>query len=166
MVSLQGRRKGGKTDTGLSKSKFKGGWTMKKNVGRFLGILAAGVLATGLAIPSFADMMMSGKTGMLSGFPGHNASGKATVSKDGMGKAFLELTGITVDKVPDGRVYLAKGGDHTKGIELGKLEQFTGDVRFPIPEKTMLDDYDSVVIWCRKFDVGIGKATLGMSGMK
>jgi len=49
---------------------------------------------------------------------------------------------------------------------LGKLEQFTGDVRFPIPENTMLDDYDSVVIWCKKFDVGIGKATFGMYGMK
>jgi hypothetical protein len=139
---------------------------MKRNFGRFLGLLAAGILVAGLSIPSFADMMMSGKTGMLSGFPGHNASGKASLSKDGMGKAFLELTGITVDKVPDGRVYLAKGGDHTKGIELGKLEKFTGDVRFPIPENTMVDDYDSVVIWCKKFDVGIGKATLGMAGMK
>jgi hypothetical protein len=138
---------------------------MKRRLGRFLGILVAGMLATGLAIPSYADMMMSGKTGMLSGFPDHNATGKASISRDGMGKAFLELTGIKVDKVPDGRVYLAKGGDYKKGIELGKLEKFTGDVRFPIPENTMLDDYDSVVIWCKKFDVGIGKATLGMAGM-
>jgi hypothetical protein len=139
---------------------------MKRRFGRLLGVFVAGLLVSSLAIPSFADMMTSGKTGMLSGFPGHNASGKASVSKDGMGKAFLELTGIKVDKVPDGRVYLAKGGDHKKGIELGKLEQFTGDVRFPIPENTMLDAYDSVVIWCKKFDVGIGKATLVMSGMK
>jgi Electron transfer DM13 len=139
---------------------------MKRRVGRLLGIFVAGMLAAGLVAPSFAGMMMPGKTGMLSGFPGHNASGKASISKDGMGKAILELTGIKVDKVPDGRVYLAKGGDYKKGIELGKLEQFTGDVRFPIPENTMLDDYDSVVIWCKKFDVGIGKATLGMSGMK
>jgi len=139
---------------------------MKKRFWRFLGILVAGMLAIGLAGPSFADMMVSGKTGMLSGFPGHNASGKASISKDGMGKTFLELTGIKVDKVPDGRVYLAKGGDYKKGIELGKLKQFTGDVRFPIPENTMLDDYDSVVIWCKKFDVGIGKATFGTSGMK
>lgn len=139
---------------------------MKRRLGRFLGIFVAGMFATGLAVPSFGDMMASGKTGMLSGFPGHNASGKASISKDGMGKAILELTGIKVDKVPDGRVYLAKGGDYKKGIELGKLEQFTGDVRFPIPGNTMLDDYDSVVIWCKKFDVGIGKATLGMSGMK
>jgi hypothetical protein len=132
----------------------------------FIGVLAAGMLATFPAVSSSADMMMSGKTGMLSGFPGHNATGKASISKDGMGKAFLELTGIKVDKVPDGRVYLAKGGDHTKGVELGKLTQFTGDVRFPIPEGTMADEYDSVVIWCKKFDVGIGKATFGMAGMK
>lgn len=139
---------------------------MKRRFGRLLGIFLAGMLAAGLVAPSFADMMMPGKTGMLSGFVGHNASGKASISKDGMGKVVLELTGIKVDKVPDGRVYLAKGGDYKKGIELGKLEQFTGDVRFPIPENTMLDDYDSVVIWCKKFDVGIGKATLGVSGMK
>jgi hypothetical protein len=139
---------------------------MKRRFGLLLGIFVAGMLAAGLVAPSFADMMMPGRTGMLSGFPGHNASGKASISKDGMGKAILELTGIKVDKVPDGRVYLAKGGDYKKGIELGKLEQFTGDVRFPIPENTMLDDYDSVVIWCKKFDVEIGKATLGMSGMK
>lgn len=139
---------------------------MKRKFGRVTVLLVAGILVAGLSNPSFADMMMSGKTGMLSGFPGHNASGKASLSKDSMGKAFLELTGIKVDKVPDGRVYLAKGGDHTKGIELGKLEKFTGDVRFAIPENTMLDDYDSVVIWCKKFDVGIGKATLGMTGMK
>lgn len=141
-------------------------------------MFAVMMLATALAAPASADRMMSGdkmmnkdkmmsvRTGMLTGFPGHNASGKASISRDGMGKATLELTGISVDKVPDGRVYLAKGGDHTKGIELGKLTQFTGDVRFPIPAETMADDYDSVVIWCRKFDVGIGKATLGMSGKK
>lgn len=139
---------------------------MKRRFGRFLGIGLAWMLATGLTVPSFGGMMGSGKSGMLSGFPGHHASGKVSISRNGMGKATLELTGIKVDKVPDGRVYLAKGGDHTKGIELGKLTRFTGDVRFPIPENTMLDDYDSVVIWCRKFDVGIGRATLGMSGMK
>jgi len=139
---------------------------MRRVLGRILGLFVALMLATGLAVPSFGEMMEAGKAGMLSGFPGHNASGKASLSKDGMGKAFLELTGIKVDKVPDGRVYLAKGGDHTKGIELGELTQFTGNVRFPIPENTMLDDYDSVVIWCKKFDVGIGKATLGMAGMK
>jgi hypothetical protein len=49
---------------------------------------------------------------------------------------------------------------------LGKLEQFTGDVRFLLTENTMLDDYYSFVIWCKKFDVGIGKETPGPSGMK
>ena len=139
---------------------------MKKGIRRILGLFLTLMLATGLAVQSSGAMMEAEKTGMLSGFPDHNASGKASLSKDGMGKVFLELTGIKVDKVPDGRVYLAKGGDHTKGIELGKLTQFTGNVRFPIPENTMLDEYDSVVIWCKKFDVGIGKATLGMAGMK
>jgi hypothetical protein len=90
------------------KINIKGRCAMKRGFGRFLGIFVA-------VAPSFADMMMPGKAGMLSGFPGHNASGKASISKDGMGKTFLELTGIKVDKVPDGRVYLAKRGDYKKG---------------------------------------------------
>jgi hypothetical protein len=35
---------------------------------------------------------------------------------------------IKVDRVPDERVDLAKDGDYTKGVELGKLKQFAGDV--------------------------------------
>ena len=53
---------------------------MKKRVGILLGVLIAGMLVAGLVAPSFADMMMSGKTGMLSGYPGHSASGKASIS--------------------------------------------------------------------------------------
>jgi hypothetical protein len=30
----------------------------------------------------------------------------------------------------------------------------------------MLDDYDGVVIWCKKFDLGIGKGAFGIYGMK
>ena len=76
------------------------------------------------------------------------------------GQAVLTMTGITVDKVPDGRVYLAKNLDYSGGVELGKLTRFTGTVTFAIPASVDLAKYDSVVIWCKKFDVGIGQAKL------
>lgn len=129
-----------------------------KNTKSSLYLLVALVLAITLSLSHTALGEVKGaKTASLSGFQGHNASGKAAISHDDQGKAYLDLTGIKVDRVPDGWVYLTKGADHTSGIELGILKQFKGDVRFPIPGDVDTDAYDSVVIWCKKFDVGIGK---------
>jgi hypothetical protein len=107
------------------------------------------------------DSTMENKAdGMLMGSEGHHAAGQATLGM-GMGdKTVLTLSDIKVDKVPDGIVYLTKHADHRQGVELGRLEQFSGTVSFEVPAGVNPDDYDSVVIWCRKFDVEIGRAYL------
>ncbi|NNG47669.1 MAG: DM13 domain-containing protein [Deltaproteobacteria bacterium] len=115
---------------------------------------------------STGGMMEKERTGMLSGFKGHNAAGKVTIEKHEGGNLVLTMTDIKVDKVPDGRVYLAKDGDYKKGIEIGLLKKFTGTVQFPIPAGTNPDEYDSVVIWCKKFNVGIGRAYFAKKMMK
>ena len=114
--------------------------------------------------------MMEGKmaairTGMLAGTGSHHAAGTVSVTKDQSGHKTLNLTEIRVDQVPDGRVYLAKHGDYRTGIELGQLTQFSGAVDFPIPGTVNLAEYDSVVIWCKKFNVEIGRASLGKATM-
>ncbi len=73
---------------------------------------------------------------------------------------------MKVDPVPDGRVYLAKDGDFKNGIELGKLEQFSGQVQYKIPADVNLKNFNGVVIWCKKFDVEIGHASFEMAMMK
>lgn len=115
--------------------------------------------------------MMEGKmaairTGMLAGAGSHHAAGTASVTKDQSGHRTLTLTEVRVDTVPDGRVYLAKNGDYRTGIELGKLTQFSGTVDFPIPGTVNLEEYDSVVIWCKKFNVEIGRASFGKATME
>ena len=98
--------------------------------------------------------------GMLMGSEGHHAAGQATLGM-GMGeKTVLTLSNLEVDRVPDGIVYLTKHADHRQGVELGRLEQFRGTVTFEVPAGVNPDDYDSVVIWCRKFNVEIGRAYL------
>ncbi|MDA8140841.1 MAG: DM13 domain-containing protein [Desulfobacteraceae bacterium] len=96
---------------------------------------------------------------MLAGSEGHMAAGKVSFTKE-MGKEQLVLTDIDVEKVPDGHVYLAKHGDRTQGIDLGVLKQFTGTVYFALPAMTNPEDYDSVIIYCKKFKVEIGRAKL------
>ena len=102
---------------------------------------------------------------MLMGSGGHHASGKVEFSM-GMHMAHkLTLRDIKVDKVPDGYVYLAKDGDWRHGVEVGKLKQFSGTVSFDLPDGVDPDAYNSVVIWCRKFNVEIGRAHYGKKMM-
>lgn len=77
-----------------------------------------------------------------------------------MGTYILILADIKVDKVPDGRVYLARHGNRKAGIHLGVLKQFTGTVKFALPAEANPDMYGSVIIYCEEFDVEIGRALL------
>ncbi len=95
----------------------------------------------------------------LVGAAGHHASGTAALTKGEAGTSLLTFSGLDMDGVPDGRVYLAQHGDYAKGVEVGKLTVFQGAVTFMIPERTNIDDYDGVVIWCKKFGVEIGHGT-------
>lgn len=118
-------------------------------------LIVALVLA---APPAFSGAMDGKATGMLTGADGHHAAGKVVISKGRGGNPALFLLDAKIDRVPDGRVHLAKGGDYTKGVELGKLTEFSGALEFPIPASVNAQDYDSVVIWCHKFHVKIGEA--------
>ena len=109
---------------------------------------------------SFAGEGSEVRTGSLMGIEGHDAEGNVSVGKDPRGRTWLTMTNINVDRVPDGRVYLANGLNFVDGVELGKLSTFSGTVTFTVPLTVDLAKYDSVVIWCKKFDVGIGHATL------
>ena len=120
----------------------------------------------GLMMEQKTGMMAAIRTGMLAGTGSHHAAGTASVTKDQSGHKTLRLREIRVDQVPDGRVYLTKTGDYRTGIELGKLTQFSGTVDFPIPGTVNLEEYDSVVIWCKKFNVEIGRASFGKATME
>ena len=101
--------------------------------------------------------MDSKMNNMLMGSDGHHASGEVSFGMD-MNKHVLTLSDIKVDKVPDGYVYLTKDADRMHGVELGMLKQFSGTVTYALPAGVNPDDYDSVVIWCKQFNVEIGRA--------
>ncbi len=135
--------------------------TIRRNV------ITALVVVLGLAAVPVSSVAMDGKaTGTLAGAGGHNASGTAAIVKDKNGNAVLTMTDVRVDRVPDGWVHLAKGGDYTKGVKLGKMTTFSGTVDYPIPGGVNPQEYDSVVIGCHKFDVEIGRALFEKAMMK
>jgi len=123
----------------------------------FVNLLIFNSLALGGEIGNHStEMKMAQITGTLTGAGNHTSKGTVSIIEGKDGKAYLRISNATIDRVPDGRIYLAKNADHTKGIELGKLHQFSGDLQFAIPSGVDVNSYDSVVIWCKRFSIEIG----------
>ena len=122
------------------------------------------ILAATIWQPSHHGVMANDRPGSFSGIEGHDAAGHVQISRAEIGKPVLVIHDAEIDRVPDGRVYLTKNFDHRNGIELGRLTTFSGTLTFMLPLQVDLNADDSVVIWCKKFDVGIGQARLPGQG--
>ncbi|MEK9627747.1 MAG: DM13 domain-containing protein [Nitrospinota bacterium] len=93
------------------------------------------------------------KSGNLKGTDAeHPASGTVKIMED-----TVLLEDVNITEAPDGRVILTKNLDYDSGINLGKLQGFTGSHEYSIPEGTPTGDFNSVLIWCDQFKVPIGK---------
>ena len=118
----------------------------------FILSTAAFGAATAFSSPAFAG----GKKGSFKGDSNHVTKGSVTV-KDG--KIVLEDS-FWFDGAPDPRVALGKGGKFTAGTDFAVLESNTGKQTYAIPANLKNSDFDTVVIWCRKFSVPLGHAKL------
>ncbi len=96
----------------------------------------------------------------------HETKGTASVVETG-GRKYLRLSQFSTSNGPDVRVYLVKGTDSSQDavkkngfVELGKLKGNLGDQNYEIPASVNLNEYKAVSIWCARFSVGFGGATL------
>lgn len=88
---------------------------------------------------------------------GYEVMGTAQVLTDG-DQRFLRLEDFNSPNGPDLKVYLrAENGDF---ISLGDLRGNIGDQNYEIPAEVDLDVFNSVDIWCERFSVGFGLASL------
>jgi Electron transfer DM13 len=155
--------------------------TMK--AGMAIGALAA---AIAVATPAHAQdsmkhddmkqdkMMQEGMTKTL--FTGkfhgkvHETSGRATVYQEADGKLVLRLTGFKTSNGPDVHVILVATKDasddanflksNTERVELGKLKGNEGDQNYEIPAGTDLSKFQTVSIYCERFNANFGAAPL------
>lgn len=98
----------------------------------------------------------------------HPTSGQAMILDDGAGTAVLRLENFATDNGPDLKVFMVAAPADTPDsaiaddyIDLGRLRGNIGDQNYVIPAGTDLDRYQTVVIWCDRFNVSFGVASLG-----
>jgi Electron transfer DM13 len=122
---------------------------------------------TAMAMSKGTDPMILAK-GDFRGLA-HETRGAATVHQLADGKRILRLSNFETSNGPDVHVYLvaaevAKDNTTVKEagfIDLGSLKGNKGDQNYEVPAEADLSKYKSVSIWCARFGVNFGAATLG-----
>ena len=100
----------------------------------------------------------------------HQTSGRATIYQEKNGKLVLRLTNFKTSNGPDVHVILvaAKDADDdanflksdTERVELGVLKGNEGDQNYEIPTGTDLAKFQTVSIYCERFNANFGAAPL------
>lgn len=132
-------------------------------------------LAFGLRTPAVAqdnakhDDAKALETGTFHGKV-HSTSGRATIYREADGKLILRLTNFKTSNGPDVHVILVALKDaeddanflksNTPRVELGKLKGNEGDQNYSVPANTDLDKFQTVSIYCERFNANFGAAPL------
>ena len=98
----------------------------------------------------------------------HTTTGTALVIELEDGRRFLRLHGLETSSGPDLRVILTDQPlsddwdvwDDGELVDLGPLKGNIGSSNYEIPTSVDLGDFETAVIWCRRFSVGFGVAPL------
>ncbi len=97
----------------------------------------------------------------------HRGEGTALVLGDGSSQRFLRFENFATDNGPDLNVYLtttdAAGEESTFDddfVDLGNLKGNIGEQNYEIPPDVDLSVYNTVVVWCVRFDSAFTAADL------
>jgi hypothetical protein len=100
----------------------------------------------------------------------HNTSGRATIYEETGGTLLLRLTNFKTSNGPDVHVILVATQDadddanflksSTERVELGALKGNEGDQNYEIPAGTDLAKYQTVSVYCERFNANFGAAPL------
>lgn len=102
----------------------------------------------------------------------HPTTGMARiVNEKGQRYLVLDSTFSTNNQGPDLHVLLEPSErppqaymNHSGYVNLGKLQKFSGEQRYPIPTAVDLKDFKSVSVWCRMANATFGYAPLRPAG--
>ena len=125
----------------------------------FTSVVGATFAALALAIPASADTVIT--SGTFTGASNHITTGGVSVVKTSDGKTVLILgSDFSLDGAPDPSVGFGKNGKFVSASDLGKLTSINGKQVFVVPASVNVEDFNEIYIWCEKFSVPLGVASI------
>jgi len=128
---------------------------------KFKSILSTLALAIALILPAqnlFAENMMH--SGMFTGLNDHITSGKVEVVKTDDGYVIKLGADFSFDGAPDPKVAFGVDGEYDAATLIAPLKSNSGEQSYAVPDSIDVSKYNEVYIWCEKFSVGLGVASL------
>ena len=100
--------------------------------------------------------------GKLVGAENHQASGTVHLLTAGEKRLLHFTPDFSLEKGPDVYVTLTDGPKPVEGASLvvARLKRFSGQQSFDLPAGADLSRYSHLVLWCKKYSVAMGVATL------
>jgi len=123
-----------------------------------VGAVALLAMLIGTSSTVFADD--ASRSGTFAGLNDHATTGSVKLEQSGNAYHVVLGDDFSFDGAPDPKVALGKGGEYDAATLMGLLESYSGTQRFEVPAGIDVADYDEVYIWCEKYSVGLGVATL------
>lgn len=118
---------------------------------------AAEVVPSATEAPAAEGSILA--TGQFTGVRGHVVTGGVEVVEVD-GEYFIHLgDDFSLDDAPDPKVGLGQDG-YDPATKAGELIAFTGASTYQVPEGVNPEDYNEVHIWCERFNVPLGVASL------
>ncbi len=125
-----------------------------------MAMLALAFSAAALAVPvtaSAQDRVLA--SGKFQGQSGHATSGGVSLVKTAKGTLVVLEPDFKFDGAPDPKLGFGKNG-YVKSTQFSKLQSNSGEQTYEIPSSIDPADYTEVWVWCEKYSVPLGVATL------
>jgi hypothetical protein len=133
--------------------------TKMKNFIRTIVFAIGASLIVFMPMQAYAEKAVA--KGSFVGASDHITTGGVSIIKTANGGAVVILdTNFSLDGAPDPRVGFGKDGKFVDASDLGKLVNNDGLQAYVVPPSVNVDDFNEVYIWCRKFAVPLGVASL------
>jgi hypothetical protein len=117
---------------------------------------SAAALAAPVTATAQDQVLASGK---FQGQSGHAASGGVSVVKTAKGTRVVLESNFKFDGAPDPKLGFGKNG-YVKSTQFSELKSNSGKQTYDIPSTIDPADYTEVWVWCEKYSVPLGVATL------
>ena len=108
-----------------------------------------------------ADKARVTARGTFEGLSDHVTTGHAGIARAGKQWVVILEDDFTFDGAPDPRVALGNNG-YDKNTNLSLLASNNGKQVYAIPAGLNVANFNEVWIWCKKFNVPLGKAKLSL----
>ncbi len=130
----------------------------KWSIGTAMLAFAVGAAALAAPVPASAqDQVLA--SGKFRGKSGHAASGGVSVVKTANGTLVVLAPDFKFDGAPDPKLGFGKNG-YVKSTQFSKLKSNSGKQTYEIPASIDPADYTELWVWCEKYAVSLGVATL------